>query len=131
VPPNVHVSPHTQHHLAGSTAVLKCRANGLPTPDLSWQLDNIPLMTNEDDNGRRRYIFMRMCFTLNYITFNRIQLHCCDTVYYCDVWQGRDCIDGFLLMRILLLRTNTRTNLMCSGFFCDRIVLHAILFTVK
>lgn len=59
MPPRVEVSPPTQYHLAGSTAVLRCRANGLPAPDVAWEFNDTPIRGGADENGQRRFTLLR------------------------------------------------------------------------
>ncbi|KAK2189211.1 hypothetical protein NP493_113g02036 [Ridgeia piscesae] len=62
LPPRVEVSPSTQFHTSGSTVVLKCHANGIPEPQLSWELNESALPV---DKGNNHYVLLRELYTTN------------------------------------------------------------------
>ena len=43
VPPKVRVSPSTQFHTSGTTVALKCHADGIPQPQVIWEMNEAPL----------------------------------------------------------------------------------------
>ncbi|CAE1175555.1 FSTL5 [Acanthosepion pharaonis] len=68
MPPKVSVSPTTQLHKSNSDVILKCHAEGIPRPELSWEVNEMPL-----PNNLRHYIRQHENGTLvihnaNYLT---------------------------------------------------------------
>ena len=56
VPPQVRVSPSTQFHTTGATVTLKCHADGIPEPDISWEKNEAPLPEDREPGH-----FIRLC----------------------------------------------------------------------
>ena len=57
VPPSVEVRPSTQFHTSGSTVVLKCHADGIPQPQLSWEINESALPA--DNSTAHHYALLR------------------------------------------------------------------------
>ena len=51
------VNPTTQFHTSGSTVTLKCHVDGVPEPDIMWEMNEVPLPTDEAD--REHYALLR------------------------------------------------------------------------
>src|SRR6218665_3098193 len=58
VVPVVHVHPLAQFHLPGATAIVKCHADGVPQPEISWEKNESPF-TKEATDSQRRHYFLR------------------------------------------------------------------------
>lgn len=43
VPPTVKVMPPTRYYLSGNTVRIRCHADGIPTPDIEWQVNEKPV----------------------------------------------------------------------------------------
>ena len=56
MPPRVRVSPSTQFHTSGATVMLKCHADGVPEPAISWEMNEAAL---PDDPQGEHYIRLR------------------------------------------------------------------------
>ena len=56
VTPVVKVSPNTQFHTSGSTVTLKCHADGIPEPQILWEMNESPL---PDDTEGKHYMRLR------------------------------------------------------------------------
>lgn len=69
--PRARVSPSTQFHTSGATVTLKCHVDGVPEPDVLWEMNEVPLPT-ADVEDRDHYALLR-----EYISFN-LHLLLCD-----------------------------------------------------
>ena len=67
VPPLVKVSPSTQFHTTGSGVTLHCHVDGVPEPEIVWEMNESPLQQDGDDGedggdndaNDRHYIMLR------------------------------------------------------------------------
>ena len=50
VVPKVHVSPSTQFHTSGSSVTLKCHADGVPEPNIMWEMNESPLAYDPEES---------------------------------------------------------------------------------
>ncbi|XP_029633661.1 follistatin-related protein 5-like [Octopus sinensis] len=68
MPPKVMVSPSTQLHKSHSDVVLKCHAEGIPRPELSWEINEMPLPNNAKHYIRQHENGTLVIHNANYLT---------------------------------------------------------------
>ncbi|GAB1606356.1 follistatin-related protein 5-like [Argonauta hians] len=68
MPPKVMVSPSTQLHKAHSDIILKCHAEGIPRPELSWEINEMPLPNNAKHYIRQHENGTLVIHNANYLT---------------------------------------------------------------
>lgn len=54
--PVVRIHPLTQFHLPGATATIKCHADGVPQPEVSWEKNESPFL--QGTQKEKRYVLM-------------------------------------------------------------------------
>jgi len=68
MPPKVKVSPGTQFHTTGSGVTLHCHVDGVPEPEILWEMNEAPLQQDEDgedvDTSEKHYIMLHNNATL-------------------------------------------------------------------
>lgn len=68
MPPKVSVSPTTQLHKSNSDVILKCHAEGIPRPELSWEVNEMPLPNNLRHYIRQHENGTLVIHSANYLT---------------------------------------------------------------